>query len=674
MQKDIIQKIDLLVEMTDTNNHYDTLKEELNILESDIAKQKNQVTRLKKMMSDNRYLNSSDRIIDENIKIGLENKIASNEVILQDVLSEIESISKEEEEYHQMIMELEDEIATSKRFLESLELKLKTIGSKDKSVYTFYEDLIDTTTKEIRSNETRLQVKKKAYEQVESRLASFGESRYDLEEKIKKDSLKLEETKATLENEDSYIDKKAKAKDEEELSRLEEDLDKLEKRHLEIITDPAYIGHEAIDLFLNDDRTSSLAKIKELVAIVNSKPYMDFRYEELDEILDAAVSQRDEFANSLEGKKYDGTDSKILENRILFLQGMIENKKIEKDELEKKIRQMDVDYVRELMEYIADAKHYRDKLKQDIEEYKSVMEENTEYKSPKKKASLNAAFHRKTEELDAVYTMIDSYEKDLEQVVEESKNLEENVLGRLQSELKDMEAEVKKYEKKKILGNAPVDILAMEKDKSELKKLSDEVSLIQHRKKYLKTPNEIFDEIEMSFSSTMEEEKVPEKEAVDLNDYRIDVEEETEEEPKEISLHIDDEELDEKEEEPPILEDVDDSSSLDSILEEKEISFPPRNSIKEEENPNLFKVVSVEPLEEEAKNNSPENDSTSIEKEEPIVSEEVSPVIEESKEEVPNLEVPPIQDDDYMVNDFDDTDYISFNDLLEGSMNNADKN
>ena len=154
MQKDIIQKIELLVEMTDTNNHYESLKEELDVLEKEIETQKSKISRLKKSMSDSKYMNASDRIIDENIKIGLENKIEAYEKDLSDVLAEIENVSQEEEDFHQMVLDLENEINTSKHFLESLELKIKTIGSKDKSVYSFYEDLIDITTKEIKSNDT----------------------------------------------------------------------------------------------------------------------------------------------------------------------------------------------------------------------------------------------------------------------------------------------------------------------------------------------------------------------------------------------------------------------------------------------------------------------------------------------------------------------------------------
>ena len=63
--------------------------------------------------------------------------------------------------------------------------------------------------------------------------------------------------------------------------------------------------------------------------------------------------------------------------------------------------------------------------------------------------------------------------------------------------------------------------------------------------------------------------------------------------------------------------------------------FPPRSSISLDSNPLRHKVVHVEDLS----------------------------LTESKEEEKPNVD---IQEDDVMVNDFEDTDYISFNDLLDG--------
>jgi len=679
VQTDIIKKINLLVEMSDTTNHYESLKEELKVLEVDIEKLKEQLRTLKDSMTDSKYVKASDRIIDENIKIGLENKLREYQKRLSLVKVDIEEVSKEEEEYHEVILELEDEIKISKNFLASLELKLKTIGQKDKSVYSFYEDLVENATKEMKANETRLQVKQKAYEQVEKRLASFGELRYELESKIEKESERLEETKNVLASSTSYIDEESKKQDELLVVKLTNSLEDAEKRRLEIITDPAFIGHEAEDLILSDDRTSALEKAKELVTIVKSRPYMDYRYDELDEVFEESTQKRDEFANQIENKNYDGSDDSIIDNRIQYLLKVKEEKLKEQDSLKQKIRKLDVDVVSELMDLISTAKDARNSLKVDIEEYKKVINSNSDFKTPKKKASLNAAFHRKCEELDNINEIIKSYEVDLENVVMHSKVLEEQELMQIKESLRQIEEEIKALEKKKMLNGRSKDILAIERDRNTLKELSDSVEAINHRKKYMKSPDEIYDEIEISLSSyddveTDEDEKST-GEFVDVNDYRIEpiasleednllTDEKKEEDTlEEINNSLEEQVIDENisdksdlsldeftkenkdEEDIPVPLFVEPMSNLDDLFKETEekevvneekledvVSYPPRTSINLEDNKNRLQVINVEPIDDE-------KESTPLES---------------------------LEEDDYMVNDFEDTDYISFNDLLEG--------
>lgn len=639
MQKDIIQKIDLLVEMSDTNSVYDSLREELRIVELDIAKLKDAIHDLTKSMVDTKYMRASDRIIDENIKISLENKLSNYHVTLKEIEKKIQSISLEEEDFHQQILELEDEIATSQKFLDSLEMKLKTIGSKDKSVYSFYEDLIDVTTREIESCKTKLDVKKKAIESVQKRLESYADTRVTLEEKIEKDSIQLETTIATLANPKSYINENAREQDEENLKQMNESLKVLEARQLEILNDSSFIGHEAKDLLLSDDRTGALSKVRALVAIVESKPYMDFQLDEIDDILEDAISKRDEFANVLENRKYDGTDHDVLDKRIQFLKLRQEELLKDRESLEKKIKDMDTRLVKLLMDSISDTKKVRDELKSDIEQYKKVMEENNEYKTPKKKASLSAAFHRKCEELEQVNSIISSYEKELESVVTNSKILEETDYMSLVQELNDIENEIQELDKKRMLHNLPQDILAIEKDKSELKKLSDDVEAIIQRKSYSKTPKQILDEIELSLGTMGSEEEIEstESEISSVADYRILESESNYDVPSFDYLDEEDEEVEKMEDilEPSIpestyVEPISEIHDLDFMIEpqeEKEKIFSPR--VSKDVGRERFQVIAVEPIEEESSNDS-------------------------------------IHEDDYMVNDFQDTDYISFNDLLEG--------
>lgn len=645
MQKDIIQKIDLLVEMSDTNNQYDALKEEFSILELDIAKTKKKIEEIKESITDSKYIKASDRLIDENIKISLENKLQSYQDELSQIDVKIQDISLEEEECHQNILVFEKEILSSKKFLESLELKLKTIGGKDKTVYSFYEDLIDTTEKEISKSEKRLHEARESFSLVQERLSNLASSRVSLEEKIRKNTLQLDEVKDALLNSNTYVDAKLKRADENKILELQVSLDDAEKRRLEIITDPSFIGHDATELLLDDDRTSTLLKIRELVTLVKTRPYMDVSNDEIEDILSDALNKRDEFASSIEVKQYDGIDSTVIDGRISFLESCRDKILIEKSSLEQKIREYDTVSVKEIMRYIVEAKELRDRLKEDIDEYKNVMNENIDYKTPKKKASLSSAFHRKCDELQQVNLIVESYEHDLEDIVLKSKILEEQDLLHLNVELKSIEEEIRVLQKKKVLQNSPIDILAMERDKSALKLLSDDVEMILHRKKYSKTPDEILDEIEISLSSYGDEEEtlIDDDSNVSI-DYRIDTDEEeneslVEHEGELSHVQNSEDEDNELEEESLDFVDSDPVISLEEILSDESDTEKTAkiDDIKEEEN--RFRVIRVTPIDEE---------------------DHLDKTYSQDKE------------DEFMVNDFEDTDYISFNDLIEGGLTDED--
>ena len=83
MQKDLISKIDLLVEMSGTTNSFETSNEELILIEKKIENQKSKIDILKKNVANSDYVKASDRIIDENIKLGLENRIKAYEEELE---------------------------------------------------------------------------------------------------------------------------------------------------------------------------------------------------------------------------------------------------------------------------------------------------------------------------------------------------------------------------------------------------------------------------------------------------------------------------------------------------------------------------------------------------------------------------------------------------------------
>ncbi len=646
MQNEIMKKIDLLVEMSDTNNHYENLKEELDSINKDISYERNKINDIKKTIIPERYIKSSARIIDENIKIGLTNKLEREEKELSTLLNNIEEISIEEEESHKAIEEITTELERLSSFLNSLELKLKTIGSKDKNAYSFYEDLMSETTSSIKENESLLNTKKDSHLIITDKLNTLGEERSKLETQINEDKSRLQETIDILNNKNSYIDEELKESDKEKISKLEEELNKLEDRKTEILEDPAFIGYLAEEAVVEDDITTALKEIKNLTEIVKKRPYMDFISSELEEALEQATSKRDEFASLIDSKNYNGEDKSIMSDRIAYLESKKNTIEEEIDILKDKINKIDTEEVKELRTKVNETKLIKDKLTSDIEDYKKVLKSNNEYKTPRKKALLNAAFHRKVEELEHVSTILSSYQKDLENLVNSSKLLEEKELTSKKEEIKLINKEISEIEKLIMLNSRTEDILALEKDKVELKKLSDEVEKIKNRMKYKTTPDEIYDELELSLQGrTKEEFETPnnsEEEYINLEDYRINAKE--------------------KREEKKELEEESIKPAIKAIEEEEEIK-----PLSRTERTQRLKVVSVEPINETKKEEVVEDNKPTKEKEditlpfieEPTQEEVTTPSLEDTAEK----ELEPLVDtDDLQI--LDNTAYIDFNDLL----------
>ena len=301
---------------------------------------------------------------------------------------------------------------------------------------------------------------------------------------------------------------------------------------------------------------------------------------------------------------------------------------------------MDVEEIKQLLEAVSLAKKTREQLKDDMKEYQQVIEANKEFKTPKKEASLRAAYKKKEEEYNFVDKIVLSFEKDLEGLVLNSSKLEEQDLVSLEEQIKEIDKEIKELKKAEMMRIQTKDILAVEKDKETLKELNDDVEHIKQRQKYNQKPSEIFDEIELSFGSMdiqSEENELSNEDYVNLNDYRISLnpeEEKTEEvssvtNEAEITLESPKEEVIEEIPEPVILEETEELSLPEDITLENEIVSVKEDNSQVEIEPDeeeRFRVISIEPLESQAETSEP----SILEKPKDLKIEQ-EPIIEENK-------------------------------------------
>lgn len=639
MMMELQKKIELLLEMAGSTSNYEELMEELGDLEKEIEEKKSQVKEVKKSMKDSKYTKENDRIIDENIKIGLESKKQVYQQEYDTVSKKIQKSSAEEEELHQSIQFTQSRIQSLQSLIETLQNKMKLVH-KDSTLSSFYEKILEQTTSEIEELERKKELLNANYGMVQERLEFLGNKKMDLSNQLHHIEERLSDTLIALSTPNFYVDTLLKKKDEQEVDHLSAELEALEADRNHLLEDPVYLAHEATRFLKANDFTATLAWIKKLVDFIKLKPYMTSDASQLNELLEQAISARDEFANEMEHNTYMGKEEGLLDQRVQYLSKRMDHLNEEARMIQEKIGDIDQVQVIRILESLSEAESLYTRLKEEYDEYQKVLFIDDDDKSPRKKSSLQAAYRRKKEELDVVHNVLLSYQRELEETIFESEHLEKESLKEIQEKIALLQEEIQTIQAMQENRTRVKDILAMEKDKATLKQLSDDVEAIRHRQKYKKSADDLYDEFEMtlfsSFSSTDDSKKESSSESdfVDLSDFRIEPSEDHEEE---SGGFIQTESKEETQELEPFFPEVN--------SEEPKV-FPPRKNNASLE-PEKLKVIQVEPL---------------------LSKEDDVSVFEEKEDEKPEE---PKEEIDFSILGSDlhipsEEEYISFNDLILG--------
>lgn len=457
----------------------------------------------------------------------------------------------------------------------------------------------------------------------------------------------------------------------------------MEKRKNEILSDPVYIGQEAKELLIEDDRTGAMAKIKELMRLIKALPYMDIDTSTdaervLKEALESAIIERDEFASLIENKQYNGNDTGIIIERQKYLEEQKQKLEKELENVQNEIKTIDTLSIQRINSLLSAAMIVQETLKKEMEEYDRVINEETENSTPKKKAVLIAAYQKKEEELQVIQEIIDAYETEMEELMLYSKKLEEEREKELTEEIEKLDKRIKEIAKKAIISSKAADVLAVENDKARLKELNDNVKNITDRQKYRQTPNEVYDEIEMMISSFMEPSRKLNNENPQIaeNDFRImasitPTEELTRDEKNQDFRKL--EEVKNMKESVNEVFDIpwskDEEKVSAPVLEEPPL--PPLQELPVIEDPSVLEktqvmkpiitpVTEIEPVKDEMVVPEPIQMDTPVTERWKVIG------IEDLNNEPPknNQEV---KSDDVLVGDFKDDDYISFDSIIGGN-------
>ena len=493
MHTEIFNNIDLLVSMAGSTLNVQDIESELITINREIQDKKSQLEDLKSMMNDTRYFNASSELVDKNIEVSLKSKISRLNRKIKDIQLKLNDVKKEEAKTHDDVIALKDRIEKNKEYISLLESKSGKLDSA-------YQSIVEQENMAMESLEQELAKKDKRYQEVLRELEVHEQALKELSDKKNSDSARLREIEDNLGNPNAYIDEDLKSHDEERLNSLNESLVSLQKRRLEYLTDPNMIGMDAKELIANNDFTEALKKIKELVTIVKAKPFMDITNKQiLDEELEKKEAERTELANYIDSKNYAGMSSNVAQKRIEYLNKELEKEKaliLQYQEENKKIEQ---EIGADLSPLIGGLEEEIRNISSEIEDYQTLLQDNT--KSRKTKTNLENAILKKEKEKDAMNDILDNYKKDLLFKIKSSNRLEK-LLERYNQDITQKTEEIEELNRMALFDGASKDYIEEEQDKEKLKKINDEIKQIKNCRKYDRTPDEIYDQIEMLLANT----------------------------------------------------------------------------------------------------------------------------------------------------------------------------
>ncbi len=574
MVEDISKKIDLLVDMAGTSNNIDTLKLELSSIETEIARKKDELDLLNNGNND-KYFKASEKQVDENIKVSLELKIRRQKKVITDLQKEIDAKVLEEEKLNSELTSIKEDITASNSYIATLSDRLDSLS--DEEIKKNYENIITEETQKMTDLNTKKEELEKTLVELIKKLAELNTIKDDFNKRLNNDINNLEETKINLINPNAYIDIDLKNLDEARIKDLKEEIKSLEKRKIEIITAPEIIASDAKKLIIDDDITSALNKIKELVTIVKRKPFMEYKNgidleSALNDELENITEERDHFALAIDEKDYNGQSNIALEERIKYLEDEKEKLEDEKESINKKIIALDRNDFKDLKDKLLFNEELLKQTRESLENYDRILNESSDDRSPKRRAILSSAYKRKEKEEELIKNIIKRFKKNQRELIAKIDYMNKEI-GKIEVKINEIEDEIKEI--KNIIAETVLtkDVLEVESDKQKLKELDNSVKAVKHRKKFKQTPDEIFDEIEIYLGSLGSEENQTE---LELNYDYDNIENNLSEKSKE---KIDSNFYKRVEEELPKLEEVE----RHKVIEIKNISS--KEEQIEEENP-----------------------------------------------------------------------------------------
>lgn len=495
MHTEVFNNIDTLIEMAGASlKNMDEVNAELITLKRQIRNKNNEIEDFKSLLTDSRYFNASNELVDKNIEISLKNKIARLKRKIKEIENNEKDLISNEETLHAEIKDLKKKIAKNEKYISVLEVKINSNADNE-----YYNNMLDTENNNIKELKTILDNKTSDYDSILKELELSNQAKSELVASLTNEEDRLKDVLDNLTNPNAYIDEDLKKSDEEKLASLESDLDKLQKRELELLTDASVIGADAKELIATRDIENALQKVKELVTIVKSKPYMDINNSTiLDEELEKKESLRVELAGLIDSKNYEGINSTAINERIEYLNKEVENNNEQAAKIKNEISNIDEHISTVLGKKISDLETEIIESEKVVQNYKELIKSKDSVS--KSKTNLEQAIVKKQKEIQVLDNILIAYKESLVNKINETNKLNERVNG-IETENSRYLKELDGLQKITLINFQTKDLVEEEKDKEDLRKLNEEIKQIKIRKQYEKNPSEIYDQIEMALAS-----------------------------------------------------------------------------------------------------------------------------------------------------------------------------
>ena len=487
MHTEIFNQIDLLVSMAGSTLNTDDIESELITINKEIQDKKQEMQDLKGMMNDTRYFNASSELVDKNIEVSLKSKISRLSRKIKDIHYKLDEVKKEEEKLHLDITSLKTRLEENRNYVKTLESKA--------NANPVFQDIFVNEENHIKKLEEEFKLKSDRYNSVLKELELNNQALSEMTLKKDSEEARLKDIMDDLNNPKAYIDEDLKMRDEERLNSLQESLEVLQKRKLEYLTDPNMIGADVKELIINNDYTEALNKIKELLQIVKAKPYMDVvNLSVLDEELEKKENERAELSNLIDSKNYKEMNSDAIGKRIAYIREEIESEQKGISDYQLSVQNIDQNVVANLSNLIKNLEDEIGSLIKEIEEYQTMIKDNS--KTRKTKANLENTILKKEKDKEAMEGVLANYKSDLLFQINVSNMLSE-MIDKFNHNIENYQKEMQELQRLAAMNETSKDFIEEEQDKEKLRNINEEIKQIKNRKKYTRTPDEIYDEIEM---------------------------------------------------------------------------------------------------------------------------------------------------------------------------------